>query len=237
MKSLLYGLALSLLVSCTYKDIDRPMCYVQSEFLNGAYHSYRYDGQNQLIGDFYPGDNAMMVYNANGNIVSEFDTPDIQVIYTYNTKNQLTQMDGSSATYISYTWQIRYSYNSNGQLVRLETWLYSTTTNSLYLNRYETLAYSTNNRNYSVRKLYDGLDNLLRTQEYQWDTHPNPHLNNPYFANEPPPTNNYTSITVTPAGGSPYVYTYTYVYNNKGFPAKQLYNGNILNSYTYTNCN
>lgn len=238
MKYSLYLLALTL-VSCSYNDIDRPLCYVQSELLNGFYHSYGYDGQNRLISDIYPGDNAMLVYDGRGNLVSEFDTPDIQVTYTYNDKNQLVQMDGSSASnpLSTYTWQTRYSYNSGGQMTRLETWLYNTSTNSLYLNRYETLEYSANNRNYSVRKLYSGSNNLIRTVEYHWDTHPNPHLNSPYFANELPPTNNYTSVKVTPAGGSPYTYNYTYIYNSKGFPVQQLYNGNVLNAYTYTNCN
>lgn len=237
MKNLLYGFALASLISCTYNDIERPICYIQSEMLGGSYHSYGYNGQNRLTSDVYLSNTATMAYDAHGNIVSESDLPDIQIAYTYNDKNQLIQMDGSSATYISYTWQTKYSYNSNGQFVRLETWQYNTATSSLYLNRYETLEYSGSNKNYSVRKLFDGANNLLRTQEFQWDNHPNPHLSNPYFANEPPPSNNYTSVKVTPAGGSPYIYNYSYIYNSKGFPARQLYNGSILNSYTYTNCN
>ncbi|HTH56890.1 MAG TPA: hypothetical protein VL728_12655 [Cyclobacteriaceae bacterium] len=236
MKNLFYVLALSLLFSCTYNDIARPVCYLQSELLNGAVHSYGYNDRNQLVSDSYPGDQAVMGYDVHGNIITESDFPDVQISYTYDDKHELTQMDGSSATYpLAYTWRTKYAYNSGGQLVRIESWLFNGT--SLYLARYETLEYSSaNTRNYSVRKLYNASDVLLQVVEFQWDNHPNPHLRNPYFTNEPPPTNNITSATITQGGGNPYVYSYTYIYNSKGFPSKLIYNGTIINAYTYTNC-
>lgn len=238
MKYLISVLALFLLVSCTYNDIGHPICYLQSEFLNGVIHTYGYNDKNQLIADTYPGDNAVMGYDAHGNVVSESDYPDIQITYTYNDKNQLTLMDGSSATYSDYAWQIKYSYNSSGQLVRVETWQYGGAANSFYLEHYDSLGYPTSSsKNYSTRKGYYASNDLAWTLEYEWDAHPNPHLKNPYFTNEPPPANNITSIKYTPAGGPTLINNYTYIYNSNGFPVKQLHNGNVANTYTYTNCN
>jgi hypothetical protein len=171
--------------------------------------------------------------------VTESDAPDTEITYSYNDQNQLTQMEGSSPTDpLAYNWQAKYSYNSTGQLTKIETWLYSGATSSLYFDHYDLIEYpSSTTRNYSTRKRYDASNNLMWTFTYFWDTNPNPHLKNPYFSNEPPPANNVISLKYTPAGSTTtYSNDYVYNYNDKGFPIRLWFNGKLLSTLTYTNC-
>jgi len=240
MKRLTYSLYFVMLSSCYYHDTNVPMCYIQSETLDGVVHNYGYNEKNQLIFDSYPGDNAVMTYDALGRVATEFDNPDSKIIYTYNDQNQLMQMDSSSPSDpLAYNWQAKYTYNSSGQLIKIETWLYSGATSALYFDHYETIEYpSSTTRNYSSRKRYDASDNLHSMITYDWDTYRNPHLINPYFSNEPPPTNNVTALKYTPAGSAiPYSTYYSYNYNDKGFPIRMWNNGKIISTFTYTNCN
>lgn len=240
MKKLFYSLSLVLLSSCYYHDLNLPVCYIQSETLDGVVHNYGYNDKNELVMDSYPGDNAVMTYDSRGRVVTETDDPDTKITYTYNDKNQLIQMDAvSPSDPLAYNWEAKYSYNSSGQLIKIETWLYSGATSALYFDHYETLEYpSSITNNYSVRKRYDAYDNLMWTYEYFWDTNPNPHLRNPYFSNEPPTTNNLIQLKFQHAGSSTvYSSYYEYNYNEKGFPIRMWNKGNIISTLTYTNCN
>ncbi len=240
MKKVILGSVLAALLSCEYKDIAPAICYLVSEQTLTSYLIYSYDNNHQLTS--YSSDQvstSVLTYDYSGKIIAELDNGNIQITYDYDQKNQLVQWEELIANFPAYNFRTVFAYNAAGQDTLKQYHRYDPSSGSYYLSQFQRLTYaSANTKNYSERKTYDGFGNLLFTESFQWDNHPNPHLTNPFFTNEPPPSNNILQSTFTPAGATPVTSSFTYTYNNNGFPLTQSMTGfSTIAVYTYTNCN
>ena len=240
MKKIIFGFAISFITACEYKDISPRICYLATEWGPSKSISYSYDSKNLLT--TYSASNVLssvLTYNDAGNIISELDNGNIQINYDYDQNNQLILWTQSIANYPASNIQIKFTYNKAGQNILKQYYRYDVASSSYYLINYVESSYpSTRTKSYSKLKTYNATSTLLYTEDFLWDNHPNPYLANPFFINEPPPSNNITQYTFTPAGGVPNVVTYTYTYNNNGFPITQSIPGyGTIAFYTYTNCN
>jgi YD repeat-containing protein len=240
MKKIILGLAFTVITACEYKDISPRICYLATELSPSKAIFYSYDSKNLLT--TYSASyisSSVLTYNDAGNIISELDNGTIQINYDYDQNNRLILWTQSIVNYPASNIQFKFTYNNAGQNILKQSYRYDVTSSSYYLTRYVELSYSsTNTKSYSERKTYSGTSTLLYTENFLWDNHPNPYLANPFFLNEPPPSNNITQYTYTPAGGVPDVGTYTYTYNNNGFPVTQSVPGYATVAfYSYTNCN
>ena len=240
MKKVFLGIILLVGASCEYNNIGPRFCYVASAVTSYNVSYFTYNSANELVSYSATGvSSSTIASDGAGNIVSELDNENIQINYTYDERNQLILWTESFTDAPHYNREVKFMYNENGQSVLQQYLLYHVSSSSYILWRYETLSYgSSTGRNYSERKMYDATSALLYTQNYQWDSHPNPYLSNAFFINEPPPSNNILQYTYTLAGGLPQVTNYTYTYNSNGFPLTQTIPGYAtIASYTYTNCN
>ena len=240
MKKVISGFVVLVLLSCEYKDTAPGICYLASEQTSNTTLVYSYDNNHQLT--TYSSDNvssSVLTYDNSGKIISELDNGNIQITYDYNQKNQLVRWTEQVANYPAYNFQIIFDYNGAGQDTLKRYYRYDPASSSYYLSQYQRLSYSLpNTMNYSERKTYDASAILLFTESFLWDNHPNPHLKNPFFTNEPPPSNNVLQYTFTPAGATPVTSSFTYTYNNNGFPLTQSVSGSSAAAvYTYANCN
>jgi YD repeat-containing protein len=240
MKKVFLGIILAACASCEYNNIGPRVCFVTSTVTTNIVSYFTYNSANELV-SYKASDvtSSILASDAMGNIISELDNGDVQINYTYDEHNRLILWTESFTDPQQYYREVKFMYNSSGQNVLKQYFLYHASSSSYILWRYMTLTYSsTSGRNYSERKLYDANSALLYTENFLWDNHPNPYLSNAFFINEPPPSNNVIQYTLTFAGGSPQVTDYTYTYNSNGFPLTQTIPGYAtIASYTYTNCN
>jgi YD repeat-containing protein len=240
MKKIIFGFILVAIAACEYKDIAPHTCYLATEYTPSKAISYSYDSKNVMT--TYAAANVLssvLTYNDAGNIISELDNGNLQINYDYNQNNRLILWTQSIVNYPAGNFQIKFTYNSAGQNILKQSYRYDVNSSSYYLTQYVELSYSsTNTKSYSQRKTYNAASTLLYTENFLWDNHPNPYLANPFFINEPPPSNNITQYTFTPASGVPNIVTYTYTYNSNGFPLTQTVPGYAtIAYYSYTNCN
>jgi len=240
MKKVIFGFVCAVITACEYKDISPRICYLATEWGPSKTNAYSYDSKNLLT--TYSAANvssSVLTYNDAGNIISELDNGNIQINYDYDQNNRLILWTQSIVNYPASNIQIKFNYNNAGQNILKQYYRYNVTSSSYYLIQYIELSYpSATTKSYSKLKTYNTTSTLLYTEDFLWDNHPNPYLANPFFTNEPPPSNNITQYTYTPAGGVPNVVTYTYTYNHNGFPVTQSIPGYAtVGIYTYTNCN
>lgn len=228
-----------MMLSCEYHDTAPAVCYLASEQTQNLSLTYSYDDHNLLT--TYTSNHvssSVLTYDHAGKIISELDNGTIQITYEYDQKNQLVQWTEMIADYPSYNYRIIFSYNNVGQDTLKQYYRYDISSGSYYLWQYQSLRYESNyTRNFSEKRTYDAASTLLYTENFLWDNHPNPHLTNPFFTNEPPASNNVVQYTYTPAGGSPSTTIFAYTYNGNGFPLTQTIPGfSAFATYTYTNC-
>jgi YD repeat-containing protein len=180
----------------------------------------------------------VLVYNDAGKIVSEVDNQLFAISYTYDDRNRLSLWEQNVQGFPSYNLQTKFFYNSADQDTLQQFFHFNVSTGSYYLWRYARRDF-VSQKNYSKIRTYDGATNILiYTEDFQWDSHPNPYLNNPFFLNGPPPSNNMTHYAFTMPGYTPQSVDYTYTYNSNGFPLarKILTDNSTVGQYTYTNC-
>lgn len=238
MKKLL-SILLVVLASCTYHDLHEGPCYLASEHNLSGEVSYFYNAKNELIS--YSASNvysSVLSYDDSGKIISEVDNQILSITYSYDDKNRLTLWSQVVQNYTGYNSQIKFFYNALDQDTLQQFYRYNMSSNTYYLWRYARREF-VNNKNYSKVRTFDANTNvLLYTEEFLWDSHPNPYLTNAFFLNSPPPTNNMTRYTFTNAGAAPETFDYVYTYNSKGFPIEKRdpSNNTFISSYIYTNC-
>jgi hypothetical protein len=238
MKKIIGAFIIAVLASCELDNhVPLNLCYLKSEQRLFSDANYTYNQKNELIS--YSSQNvysSVLTYDVSGKIVSELDNDYIQITYAYDNKNSLVLWEESVAG-TSYL-KMKFNYNSYGQDTLKQLYRYDLEIGSYYLANFVRHYYSsTNTNNYSIRKTYDSTGTLLNTENFIWDSHPNPYLNNAFFLNEMPPTNNVTQYTFIPAGGVPQTTNYTYTYNKNGFPLSQTIPGyGTILVYAYTNC-
>ncbi|MGC4020715.1 MAG: hypothetical protein QM734_01620 [Cyclobacteriaceae bacterium] len=241
MKKVLFGFLVAVLASCEKSQVPIKICYLSSELASSTYYAYLYNDKNQVAS--YTGSgiiSSVLTYDSLNRIISEFDNGLLTITYNYDNKSRLTLWTQEMQYDVSHNMKVKFFYNSANQDTLIQYYKYSLSTGGYYMSRFIRLSFSSsNNKNYSRRKTYNATtDTLLYTEDYLWDTHPNPHLSNPFFTNEPPPTNNVTQYTFTPPGGAPQLTTFEYTYNNNGYPLTQYIPGFIQTvKYEYANCN
>ncbi|MBS1682441.1 MAG: hypothetical protein JST48_12075 [Bacteroidetes bacterium] len=240
MKKLIFVFVLAQAISCRYDDVIKRTCYLAMENTTSNQLTYLYDNNNRMTTYSSSGIySSVLTYDNAGKIISEVDNDFFTITYTYNTVGQLTLWAQTAQGTSYYNLQSKFFYNSVGQDTLIQYFRFDDSTNNYYLWQYTRLTYKANNRNFSKRETFDaGTNALIYTEEFLWDTHPNPYLNNPFFINEPPPTNNAIQHTFTVAGGSPQTTAYTYKYNENGFPVEKSIPGyGVIGIYTYAGCN
>ena len=231
---------LVVVVSCEYKDIGPRICYLASEQTSSKVNFYTYDDDNELVSYLATNVFSSIITNDGaGKIISELDNGNIHVDYTYDQSNRLVLWTETIDTNPSRNSQVKFMYNDVGQDTLKQVYKYDVSSSSYYLWFYTSLSYSSpGNKNYSQRRTYDDLSTLIFTEKFLWDNHHNPYLTNPFFTNEPPPSNNVLQYELTFVGHIPSVVNYSYEYNSNGFPLSQTEIGNgPVAYYTYTNCN
>jgi hypothetical protein len=160
------------------------------------------------------------------------------ITYDYDNRNRIILWSQTVQGSPGRSIQTKFFYNSQDQDTLQQYFKYHSSSNSYYLWRYARYDFA-NHKNYSRIRTYDAAtDTLLYTEEFQWDTHPNPYLTNAFFLNSPPPTNNETLYTLTVAGTPPQTTEFTYTYNSNGFPVeKKVPSYSVpVAVYTYANC-
>jgi len=240
MKKITLGLVWAVLVSCEYKDTAPAVCYLASEQIQNATLIYSYNDQNQITS--YTSNHvssSLLTYDNAGKIISELDNGNIQITYEYDQQDQLVQWTETITNYPTYNNRITFNYNGVGQDTLKQYFGYDVSAGSYYLWQFQGFSYaSTHTKNFSEKKTYNSSGTLLYTENFIWDNHPNPHLANPFFTNEPPPSNNVVQYTYSPVGANPSTTTFTYTYNKNGFPITQTIPGfSAFGVFTYTNCN
>jgi YD repeat-containing protein len=243
MKKIILGAVLISLASCDKTNKIGPnVCYLSSENTYSNSMIYYYNSSNELssyVTSYIF--SSVLTYDGSGKIISELDNGNTQISYNYDKNNRLILWSQVVAGDPSANLQYKFMYNASGQDTLKQLFNYDATSSSYYLSQFQRLTYTAaGTNNYSERRTYDSASTLLLTEDYLWDNHPNPYLTNPFFSNEPPPSNNVIQYSYMPAGQPAQVTIYTYTYNSNRFPVTQMIpaNGTTLAShiYIYTNC-
>ena len=237
MKKIFLGLVFALAISCEYTNVTPRTCYLSS--IETAYQTtFKYNSEYQLISYATPNIySSTLTYDDSGKIISEFDNGSILVTYKYDQNHRLVLWSEYSTYNPTSNSVVSFFYNSAGQNT-IKRYFSFDPYYGYYMTKFTTLSYASDvNINYSERKVYSADSTLLFTENFLWDTHPNPYLTNAFFINEPPPTNNVTQYTFTPVGGEPTTTKINYTYNASGFPLTQTtaeYGTTAI--YSYANC-
>ena len=237
MNKILLGLVFALAISCEYNTVSPSTCYLAS-VETGYLTTFKYNDKNELISYATPSIySSTLNYDGSGKIISELDNGSILITYKYDNNHRLVLWSEYHTTNPASNFAVSFYYNSAGQDTLKQSYAYDVF-NGYYLIGFTRLSYSsTMNMNYSERKVYNANSVLEYTENFLWDTHPNPYLTNAFFINEPPPSNNVKQYTFTPVGGEASVTDITYTYNSSGFPLTQaIAEYGTTASYSYTNC-
>ncbi|SFH33883.1 hypothetical protein [Pedobacter insulae] len=199
--------------------------------------TYQYDANNRAI-------RADVVFT---NPVNNYSG-----IYTYNNSGQVMEV-----LYDAAGDDIKnvYSYNGNGQISKIETYTVSAglaTFNSksegVYTTPGKISVYETpygGTPYLYVEYFLDAKGNIAKQQSYDQTGAVIVTTENSDFDNKPAPSlsipktgfarnvNNYGTVTVTPPAGNPSTSTYTYEYNNDGYPVKRTTNTGSIITYEY----
>jgi len=241
LRRLFLVIAIVSLFSCTYDNLTTtPKCLLIGVAGSSGSATYNYDASGKLFSGGAGSNQWTVKYDPKGNI-SQL-TAGGHVNFYYDSKNNLIKREeyltiirnglDSEEVLESMT---EFNYNSSSQLVRVAN--YESKNGQLTLFGIDSLGYSNSaSKNLKTISFYSQSSSWTATMEY--DNMHNPYadakemriFNSPFF-----PENNITKSTTT-VGGMVTVTTYTYVYNDKGFPisATQDNQGTVqTTNYTY----
>jgi YD repeat-containing protein len=236
MKKCFGGFLFLLFFSCEENDIVPRPCLLASEQSNIF---YSYNSKNEIVSYSSPSIfSSVLTYDDKGKIISELDNERFQISYSYDKNNRLILWMQNDLGYISSSTQIKFFYNEIDQDTLIQYYTYDAPSSSYHLNHFIRLSYTSSSKNYAERKTFNPNGTLAYSEKYQWDNHPNPYLSNPFFSNEPPPSNNILQYIYEAPGATPNVTDIEYDYNSNGFPLKQSVKGSgvVTNIYSYSNC-
>lgn len=205
--------------------------------------SYNYDNNNRATG--YIVDNISPENN-------------YTTTFTYNSSGQLAEVIYNPENSIENI-KVVYSYNNNGRISEIETsYVYASGGLSSPISKYEA-DYSTPGKVSVYKYTMAGTGTPYLNTEYYLDangnienqlsygtsgllivTTENSNYDDKKTASASLPdedfvrnVNNYGTVTVTATGGTPSVSTFTYEYNNDGYPIKRTSNTGSVVTYEY----
>jgi YD repeat-containing protein len=221
-----------LLFNCSKNETGPSICYLSS--FSGSYSgSYTYTN-NKLAGSVEYGTTATYTYDSKGNIITINYSDGSIENYTYDANNRKLTIT-SPASY-----QLKYNYNSSGQLIRRDQLNYNSSTSSFELYSHLTFAYATaSDKNWNRMQRFDAANTLIETYEYQYDNKHNP-WTVVWGTSSIETDNNPTQWIYTQSGSSPVTTTITYTYTTNGYPLTSTTtvgsNSPTNATYTYSNC-
>ncbi|MCK7588954.1 hypothetical protein M0G43_00050 [Subsaxibacter sp. CAU 1640] len=248
MKTLKYILIVAswlvLLTSCS-KDDDggnQPLQTLLSKRITSTETiSYTYDNNNRATGysteNISPENNFIVTYNyhSSGQLAEVIYNPansieDTKVVYSYNNNNQISRIETSyvSGSLSSPVSKYEADYSTPGKVSVFRYTMAGTGTP--YLN---TEYYLDANGNVESQLSYSASGLLIVTTEnsnYDDKKIASASLPDEDFVR---PINNYGTVTVTATGSAPSVSTFTYEYNDDGYPTKRTSNTGSMVTYEY----
>lgn len=199
--------------------VSLPICYLDSIRFSGTvpyFETFIYDGKRITSAVLRQGASPATYeynYDQQGR-VSTIAGPGDTTTYTYNTHGQLATSTNPKHS------QVNYTYDSNGQLAKEETSNYNATKGTFELSHSQTFTFADGDTNPESVSHFDSLGNLQYSVAYLYDELINPFsvLNT---ANSTTFPNNIIQQTITQSNLSPVVQTFTFTYNNNGYPLTQ----------------
>lgn len=160
-------------------------------------------------------------YGSNGNLATADYGNGLTATFTLDSQNRVvlrTLMPGGmNSTYI---------YSASGQLIQ-RVYTDPTCSSCGYTRTYNYPDSTTHNY---TQMQYVGTGGEVFTITYEYDNHPNPEKAIVFYGGT---TNNITKETYTDSVRT-FVTTYTYTYNNKGYPVTSVSDQGSSKTYTYT---
>lgn len=248
MKTIKFILATTLLLiwfaSCSSDDNGdgQPLQTLLSKRITSTETiSYTYDNNNRATGytteNIGPENNytATYMYNSSGQLVEVIYNPansieDTKVVYSYNNNGQISTIETSyvSGSLSSPVSKYEADYSTVGK-VSVYTFTMAGTGTPYLSTEY----YLDVNGNIESQLSYGASGLLIVTTEnsgYDDKKTASASLPDEDFVRN---VNNYGTVTVTPTGGTPSVSTFTYEYNDDGYPTKRTSNAGSVVTYEY----
>lgn len=213
-------------------------CYLSLVvFSDGSQISYTYDNTNTLTSySDNQGQNDVITRDQQGRIQQINETSNGQTTiyyFNYDNNNRLVEVNWNN-----YTQEIRYAYNSSGQLA-------NSTHNNIVNNSAQTVSQliftygSTSSNNYTEVDHFNAYGNLTGKETYEYDSNPTPFPINEDFNFFFRPTNNPIKYTYIQTGATAQITNYSYTYNSNGYRVTQTATGanQYSTQYSYSNCN
>ncbi|MFD2922141.1 hypothetical protein ACFS6H_20645 [Terrimonas rubra] len=193
-------------------------------------------------------------YDAAGQLVSyKYDNITVTTI-TRNANGQVTKTTDANATTGVIVGGVNFYYDAAGKCIKREslsssgsvTFYYTFTYQSnMFVSKqynpagsageYFESYYTADGKNIQSRKLYTNTGTLKSIYTYQYDTKYGTELAMPFSDISPivPTANNVIAYTSSIVPGATTNYSYTYAYNNDGYPVKRVSNDGTETTFEY----
>lgn len=222
----LFILSSTLLFDCSKKEDPLPVICYPTKFINAiGSETLTYNDSRQVIRIIDDNgasgtDTITFSYDANGDVLTGIFGDGRFWTYTHDSNHLLTQRlltPGGEA--------MNWEYNDNGQIT-LITYVNPACGTCGYTR--ELTYVNSTTHNYTGETLTNATDVIAITYEY--DSHPN--QLRLVIDSSTRTDNNITSKVSVYSGGTANI-TYTYTYNERGYPLTQTSSTGVVNSYTY----
>lgn len=234
MKKLVQAVLLLWCVLSTGCSKDEPgpvVCYLtgytRTDVFGTFEETYTYNSKNQVVSiisnDGTVPSTTTYVYAANGNLQTATFADGSTQTFTFDSNNRMIQrvtMPGGLS--------LELVYNSTGQ----NTSRTYTEPGCGICGSTTTYTYPDATTHNYTSETSDNFGGTITTT-YTYDTHPNPYK--PMLYSSTGTDNNVTQRTVSFSGGAPTTFTFTYTYNDKGYPLTRVSNNGESETYSY-NC-
>lgn len=217
-------LVLFLIAGCSGKDPAPVVCYLSTHAYSGTTETYAYNDKNQVISITESGAPTLTItytYDANGDLKTGSFSDGTSANYTFDSNHQLIQQEYEPGDNV-----VTFAYNSSGQHIST---IYTgpgcsgtctTTWNYTYPD--------TTTHNASLLTVTNGPS--TETYAYLYDDKVNPFKLVLYASTGS--DNNITQVIFS-NNGSPVTTSYTYEYNDRGYPTKKTSSDGSTETFTY----
>ena len=213
-----------IIVGCSKKDPAPIICYLTTNVFGSITDTYTYNDKNQVISITESGTPTLIItytYDANGDLKIGSFSDGTTYVYTFDGNHQLIKRE-----YLAGDNVATFAYNSTGQHIST---VYEGPGCSGTCTTTWTYAYpNTTTHNASLVTVNNGVS--TETYAYQYDSKFNPFK--PVLYSSTGSDNNVTQLIFS-NNGSPITTSYTYEYNERGYPTKKTGSDSSVETFTY----